>query len=157
MTVMLGAELADRTAIGFYLVYATLAIGLVIYLARTLHRNGSVFLVDVFDEPKLADAVNHLLVIGFYLLNLGYAFLLFQLESSYESVIQAFNQLTVKVGWLLLSLGAIHLINMFVFWRIRTHRDRRYVARASNYQASAAPVPPPPVPTRMPGPGEVRP
>lgn len=142
MTFLLGAQVAERTAIGFYLVYAVVAVGLVMYLARTLRRNGGEFLVDVFDQPRLADAVNQLLVIGFYLLNLGYAFVLFQLQPSYESHIEAFNQLTLKIGVLLLSLGIIHLLNMAVFWRIRTHRDRRYAAKASNYP------PPPPAPTR---------
>ncbi|MFW2383649.1 MAG: hypothetical protein ACN4GZ_18000, partial [Acidimicrobiales bacterium] len=65
---------ADTTAIGFYLVYAVVAVGLVVYLARTLSRNGGLFLKNVFtDEEGLAGAVNQLLVVGFYLLNLGYA------------------------------------------------------------------------------------
>ena len=143
MPLTLGAEVTERTAIGFYLVYASIAIGLVIYLARTLRRNGAVFLVDVFDEDRLAESVNQLLVIGFYLLNLGYALLLYQLDPSYLSLTQAFNQLIVKIGWLLFSLGIIHMLNMFVFWRIRTHRDRSYarqVARPTRY------VPPPPMP-----------
>ena len=59
-----------------YLIYATAGVGLTIWLARTLARNGEVFLEDVFaDNPRMAAAVNRLLVVGFYLLNLGYAFL----------------------------------------------------------------------------------
>ena len=51
-----------------------LAIGLVIWIARTLFKTGAVFLEDVFSENhKLAEAVNRLLVVGFYLVNLGYA------------------------------------------------------------------------------------
>ena len=43
------------------------------WVARTLHRNGRVFLVEAMDgnEP-LADSVNTLLVMGFYLINIGY-------------------------------------------------------------------------------------
>ena len=56
-----------------YLVYLAISIGLTVWVAHTLHKNGRVFLVDVFhgNEP-LADSVNHLLVVGFYLINLGY-------------------------------------------------------------------------------------
>ena len=145
MPLTLGAEVTEGTAISFYLVYATVAVGLVVYLARTLRRNGAVFLVNVFDEDRLAESVNHLLVIGFYLLNMGYAFLLYQLDPSYSSLTEAFNQLIVKIGWLLFSLGIIHLLNMFVFWRIRTYRDRSYArqaARPTRY------VPPPPIPAQ---------
>src|SRR3979411_1263024 len=56
-----------------YLIYLAISIGLTIWVARTLHRNGRIFLVDVFhgNEP-LADSVNHLLVVGFYLISFGY-------------------------------------------------------------------------------------
>ena len=134
---------AEATAIGFYLVYAVVAVGLVIYLAKTLRANGAVFLENVFDDEKVAAAVNHLLVIGFYLLNLGYAFLLYQLDGSYPSLTDAFNQLVVKIGALLLSLGVIHLANMFVFWRIRTHRSRE--RGPVNRPLSFGALPPPPI------------
>ena len=67
----------DNTLILIYAIYGTVAIGLVVWLARTLFANGTVFLSDVFDaKPGMAEAVNRLLVIGFYMLNLGYALLL---------------------------------------------------------------------------------
>jgi hypothetical protein len=62
----------DRTVIT-YVLYLALSIGLTIWVARTLSRSGRVFLADVFHgSEKLADAVNHLLVVGFYLVNLGF-------------------------------------------------------------------------------------
>src|SRR5262249_20176564 len=56
-----------------YLSYLSISIVLTVWVARTLHRNGRIFLVDAFggNEP-LADSVNHLLVVGFYLVNIGY-------------------------------------------------------------------------------------
>lgn len=144
------AAVAEQTAIGFYLVYAGIAVGLVIYLARTLRDNGAVFLRDVFDDAELAGSVNRLLVIGFYLLNLGYAFLLFQLRPTYSSLTEAFNELIVKLGWLLLSLGLIHLLNMFVFWRIRTHNERRARPDVSLSRFDPAPPPPPLTPNPRP-------
>ena len=56
-----------------YLAYVALSVGLTIWVAHTLSRSGRVFLVDVFrGNEELADSVNHLLVVGFYLINLGY-------------------------------------------------------------------------------------
>ena len=49
------------------------SIGLTIWVARTLHRSGRIFLVDAFHgNAELADSVNHLLVVGLYLINVGY-------------------------------------------------------------------------------------
>ncbi len=56
-----------------YIVYIALSIPLTVWVAQTLHKNGRVFLVDSFrGNERLADSVNHLLVVGFYLINIGY-------------------------------------------------------------------------------------
>jgi hypothetical protein len=143
----LAAEVSEFTAIGFYLIYAATAVTLVIFLARTLHKNGQVFLDEAFDQPDLAQSVNQLLVIGFYLLNLGYALIVYQLQPSYGSLTLAFNELVAKLGILLLSLGVIHLLNMLVFWKIRGSKDRANRYRTPGgvqLPAPAAFVPPPP-------------
>ena len=152
-TTPLAAVVSEFTAIGFYLIYAATAVTLVIFLARTLHKNGQVFLDEAFDQPDLAQSVNQLLVIGFYLLNLGYALLVYQLQPTYESLTLAFNELVVKLGVLLLSLGVIHLLNMFVFWKIRGSKDRanryRTPAGAQLPKPAAFVPPPPPMPLGM--------
>src|SRR5262245_44254154 len=102
-----------------YSVYAVASIGLTIWLARTLFRNGAVFLRDVFKEnPELAQAVNRLLVVGFYLFNLGYACLLLRSDPAPTTVV-AIETLASKLGALLISLGVMHFFNMYLFHRIR--------------------------------------
>lgn len=114
----------DNTLILIYAIYGTVAIGLVIWLARTLFANGAVFLEDVFtDKPGMANAVNRLLVIGFYMLNLGYALLLLPGGNRPTTNIEASELLIRKLGILLASLGVIHFINMYVFWKIRQRRE----------------------------------
>ena len=102
-----------------YVVYSLVAVALTIWLARTLFRTGAVFLADVFaDRPDLAQAVNQLLVVGFYLLNLGYAFYMLKAEGA-DSSFAAMEVLGQKLGFLLLSLGAIHFGNLYLFHLIR--------------------------------------
>lgn len=46
-----------------------------VWVAQTLVRNGRTFLIDAFHgNVELADSVSHLLVVGFYLINVGYVF-----------------------------------------------------------------------------------
>jgi hypothetical protein len=102
-----------------YLTYSAISIALVVWLARTLFHNGAVFLEDVFeDNPRLAQAVNRLLVIGFYMANLGYAALLLQSSAAVDAV-AAVEVLVRKLGILLISLAVLHFFNMYVFYRIR--------------------------------------
>ncbi len=103
-----------------YVLYGSAAIGLTVWLARTLFRNGAIFLEDVFeDRPGLAEAVNRLLVVGFYMLNLGYAFLIFRSQVRPTDAVAGVELLVNKLGVLLVSLGVIHFMNLLVFWRIR--------------------------------------
>ncbi len=114
----------DNTLILIYVIYGTVAVSLVVWLARTLFANGTVFLEDVFtDKPKMAQAVNRLLVIGFYMLNLGYALLLLPGGNRPQDNIEASELLIRKLGILLASLGVIHFVNMYVFWKIRQRRE----------------------------------
>jgi len=107
-----------------YAIYAVISLGLTIQLARLLSKSGKVFLQDVFQEqPELADAVNRLLVVGFYLVNFGDACL--PLEGGRALDMRpAIETLAAKLGWLLLSLAAMHFLNMFVFQRIRRRAQR---------------------------------
>jgi len=91
--------------------------------ARTLFRNGALFLEDVFpDNGALAEAVNRLLVIGFYLLNLGYAFLILRADRTTDTL-GAVEVLIEKLGLLLVSLGVLHFVNMYVFYRLRRRTE----------------------------------
>jgi hypothetical protein len=103
-----------------YLAYAAISIALTVWLARTLFKNGEVFLEEVFaDNPRLATSVNHLLVVGFYLLNLGYALFTLKWDGNVTSMAAAIETLAVKLGSLLLVLGGVHMGNLYLFHRIR--------------------------------------
>jgi hypothetical protein len=117
-----------------YLVYLAISIGLTVWVAQTLFKNGRVFLVDAFhgNEP-LADSVNHLLVVGFYLINLGYVSLALEMGNEVSTVKQAIEALSWKVGLVLLVLGAMHFFNLLIFSRMR---------RRSIVQNSPPPVAP---------------
>ena len=109
-----------NTIVVTYLLYLAISICLTVWVAQTLFKNGRLFLVDVFhgNEP-LADSVNHLLVVGFYLINLGYVSLALRLGTNIESAREAIEALSWKVGLVLLVLGAMHFFNLLIFSRIR--------------------------------------
>ena len=103
-----------------YIAYLTISLALTVWVARTLHQNGRVFLVDSFagNEP-LADSVNHLLVVGFYLINVGYITLLLKYGAAAANLQEALETLSTKMGMVLLILGVMHFFNLYVFARMR--------------------------------------
>ncbi len=103
-----------------YLLYLAISIALTIWVGRTLFKNGRVFLVDVFHgNESLADSVNHLLVVGFYLINFGYVSLALKLGYDVATAREGIEALSVKVGMVLLVLGAMHFFNLLIFSRMR--------------------------------------
>src|SRR3954465_3911743 len=89
-----------------YLVYVTISVALTIWVARTLHRNGRVFLVEAFHgNEHMADSVNHLLVVGFYLINIGYVALALKYGDKPLDVQGAVEFLSTKIGLVLVVLG----------------------------------------------------
>ena len=98
-----------------YLLYLVISIGLTVWVARTLSKNGRVFLIDSFaSNERLADSINHLLVVGFYLINMGYVTLALKAGDKPNNTQGAIEFLSTKVGLVLLVLGAMHFFNVFV-------------------------------------------
>lgn len=108
------------TIVVTYSIYLAVSIGLTIWVARTLFKNGRVFLVDVFHgNEALADSVNHLLVVGFYLINLGYVSLQMKIDEDILTPRASMEALAGKIGLVLLVLGGMHFMNLFIFSRVR--------------------------------------
>jgi TRAP-type C4-dicarboxylate transport system permease large subunit len=103
-----------------YLVYLAVSLTVTMWVARTLHRRGRVFLVDAFHgQEELADSINHLLVVGFYLINVGYVAFALKSAENPSSLRQAIEVVSDKLGLVLLVLGVMHFFNLFVFSRVR--------------------------------------
>jgi hypothetical protein len=103
-----------------YLAYLLISIPVTVWVARTLHRNGRIFLVDAFHgQDALADSVNHLLVVGFYLVNLGWIVMTLQTRDLVSTPQSAIELLSTKIGTVLFVLGLMHFFNLYLFNRFR--------------------------------------
>jgi hypothetical protein len=120
--------------LSMYIGYLVISIGLTVWVSRTLFRNGHVFLKDALGDDGLARSVNHLLVVGFYLINLGYVAVALKTTADIGGPSQAVETLSLKVGLVLLVLGTMHFFNLYALNRFR----RRH-------QLAASPPPVPPV------------
>jgi hypothetical protein len=108
------------------LIYLFISIGLTVGVGWALARSGRVFLLDACGgNADLAEAVNRLLVVGFYLVNLGFVSLTMQTSGDVTDAAQGLRLLSVKIGEVLLVLGALHFANLAVFARWRSRARAR--------------------------------
>ena len=103
-----------------YAAYIIISMSITVWVGRTLGTNGRLFLIDAFrGREELADSVNHLLLVGFYLVNLGFVTLALEYGDNPEGVVESVEFLSTKVGLAVVVLGAMHFFNMYALVRFK--------------------------------------
>lgn len=109
-----------NTSLSIYIAYFLVSLGMTIWVARTLYKNGRLFLVEAFSgNQEMADSVNHLLVVGFYLMNIGFILLFLRVGPKPADIVEGVEYISTKLGIVMLVLGGMHFFNMFNFSRMR--------------------------------------
>lgn len=103
-----------------YITYILISIFVTIFVSRTLSKNGEVYLIDGFNgNVELAKSVNHMLVVGFYLLNIGFVLMRLQTGQKIIDIETMIVYLSANVGFVLVMLGALHFLNMVLIHNFR--------------------------------------
>ena len=107
--------------VGTYVAYLTLSLAITVWVGRSLHKNGRIFLIENFKgQEALADSINHLLLVGFYLINIGFVALALRFGTKPVDLVGVLEFLSTKVGLVIVILGAIHFFNMRMLVHFRT-------------------------------------
>jgi hypothetical protein len=113
-----------------YLIYLPIALLLTWYVARTLFRNGLVFMRDIFfGREEIAVATNALFRIGFYLLNMGFALYILRINDAVVNTQDTIETLSTKVGGFSIYLGVILFSNLYLFFRGKRISRQKHDAR----------------------------
>jgi hypothetical protein len=108
-----------------YLFYLALSISLTVWVGHTLHKNGRPFLVHAFDgNATLADSINNLLLVGFYLVNFGFVSLAMR-GGAVSSMDEVLELISIKIGKVLFVLGAMHFFNMRMLHKLGRRATQR--------------------------------
>jgi hypothetical protein len=123
-----------------YLIYLPVVILLTWYVARTLFNSGKIFMLDIFHgREDISSSTNKLFEVGFYLLNLGFALLILEINRTLSSNQSIIEVLSVKVGGYSIYLGVMLFFNMYLFFRGRkkSHERQRLAVLLQNQSGSA--------------------
>ena len=102
-----------------YVLYVLIGVGVTIWVARTLRRNGRVFFrKGCKGNEELADSLVHLFSVGFYLLHVGFVLLALKVGGYAVDSAGAIELLSTKIGLVLVVLGVSHFAHVAVFARI---------------------------------------
>ena len=110
----------NEIQVATYVGYLLISIPLTMAVGRTLHRHGKAFLVDAFDgNGELAESINHLLVVGFYLINCGWVTRSMATDEVLVHTHEGLEFLAARIGTVLLILGGMHFFNLYILNRFR--------------------------------------
>jgi len=126
-----------------YAIYIALSLGITVWVGHSLSTNGRVFLVENFDgQEALADSINHLLLVGFYLVNVGFVSLALRYGEKPTDVVGAMEFLSTKVGLVIVVLGVMHFFNMQMLVKFRRSKLFQAIApqRAEEDRGEQSPL-----------------
>lgn len=100
-----------------YLLYLATMIFIIGYVGRLFHRNGRIFILSLFKgEAAQADHLNNILLVAYYLFNIGYAFLKLRYWTHVTGLEVLIASLGTNIGVLILILAVTHYFNMTLVW-----------------------------------------
>ena len=128
--------------LGFtYLAYIFVSLGITIWVGRTLNRNGRIFLLENYaDKPQLADAINQMLLVGFYLINIGYIAYTMRIRGSGPTDwAHSLEFLSTKIGAMAIVLGAMHFGLMLALQNYANAANKKTI-KTTDYVQTTNPV-----------------
>ncbi len=113
-----------------YLLFFPAMLALAVGVARTCHRNGRPWMLRLFDgDAAFVDAVNNILLVACYMVNLGYIALVMADWERVDSPALLLATLTQRMATIIIALAALHYQNITVLliWsRIRNRSRARH-------------------------------
>jgi hypothetical protein len=92
---------------------------IIVYVGRYFYSNGRIFIISLFNgNVALADQVNKLLLIAYYLFNIGYSFLKLRQWQRINTIEILFSSLASNIGVLTFILALTHYFNMLIIYRL---------------------------------------
>ena len=119
-----------------YSIYLPIALFLTYFVSKTLFKNGKIFMLDIFrGREEIAEATNKLFETGFYLLNIGFALMILEMnlyENNYQVLIEA---LSYKIGGFSIYLGVMLFFNLYFFFRGKRKAREAQVTEQTVFKA----------------------
>lgn len=98
-----------------YLIYVPITLFIMVYVGWICYKNGEHFLERIFvNDSDLVKIINKILLMGYYLVNLGYATFTLFLWPPRDNLEITIQLLSTKLGVILIVLGILHHLNIFV-------------------------------------------
>ena len=95
-----------------YIIYAPIAIYITVVVGYQCYKNGLVYVLSVFKDKKVSESINKILLVGYYLTNIGYAIMIIKRWEKIENIIKMINVLSENLASIVMILALLHYLNV---------------------------------------------
>lgn len=100
-----------------YIIYITLTVYIIFWIGRMFHRNGRLFILQLYKgDEHGTDIINNILLVAYYLFNIGYAFMKLRTWGKIRSPATLISSVSYHLGILILILAVTHYFNMLIIY-----------------------------------------
>jgi hypothetical protein len=102
-----------------YILYLLLSYFITVHVGLLFYRNGRIYILNLLKgDEQLTGFINKMLLVGYYLLNLGYAALMISSWNTIYTLTELLVSVCTMTGRILLTLAVVHFCNMAVIYLI---------------------------------------
>lgn len=95
-----------------YILYLSISSFITFYVGWRCYVHGIIWLKAIFDDEQISSSVNRMLLLGYYLVNIGYISWSVSTWQRIYDPIGMIHALSFKVGGITLILGLLHYLNI---------------------------------------------
>lgn len=104
--------------------YLLIGIPAIVWVGLDLYKNGLSLIVNLYQDLELSKTINKLLLVGYYLVNIGYLALTVAVPRGEIPVSEGLEIIAGKLGLILLILGLLHLNNIVVLNLLSKYKNQ---------------------------------
>lgn len=98
-----------------YAIFISLIVLIIGVVGRICYRNGNLFVAELLpDHLELCQQINKVLLVGYYLVNIGYCALTLVTWAQIGSLPQLVEVIAVKMAIIICILSVLHYLNILV-------------------------------------------
>ena len=100
-----------------YFIYGCITVYIIYWVGKLFHRNGRIFILRLFHQDEsMTDTTNNILLIAYYLFNIGYAVVQFSFWDKVSDIKSMIASISMKTGVLVTILAITHYFNIYLIY-----------------------------------------
>ncbi|MES2240951.1 MAG: hypothetical protein V4497_11905 [Bacteroidota bacterium] len=98
-----------------YFIYLSMTIFIIIKVGKKCHQNGKIYVSSLIpNEVEMCHKINNVLLLGYYLLNIGYCSMTLISWEKIISLQQLLETIAFKAAIIICIISILHYFNLFI-------------------------------------------